>query len=136
AGRVGMYPVLMTFAIMPAAVYWFAGQSIAHGGHAITIGTVFAFTTLQTRLLFPVQSLLSVGLDVQTSLALFARIFEYLDLPVDIQERPDSRPLRCLRGDVAFEGVWFRYAETAPWTLRDVSATIPAGTRTAIVGET
>ena len=58
------------------------------GGDAISIGTVVAFTTLQTRLLFPIQSLLSVGLEVQTSLALFGRIFEYLDLPVDIVERP------------------------------------------------
>ena len=78
---------------MPALVYWFAGQSIAHGGGAISIGTVVAFTTLQTRLLFPILSLLNVGLDMQTSLALFHRIFEYLDLPIDIAER--ARPGRA-----------------------------------------
>ncbi len=93
AGRWRMASVQMSFAIMPAAVYWFAGYSIAHGSHAISIGTVVAFTTLQTRLLFPMQSLLSVGLEVQTSLALFGRIFEYLDLPVDIVERPGARAL-------------------------------------------
>ena len=136
AGRWRMASVQMSFAIMPAAVYWFAGWSIAQGGHAISIGTVVAFTTLQTRLLFPIQSLLSVGLDVQTSLALFARIFEYLDLPVDIVERADARRLEGVRGDVGLEGIWFRYGEAAPWTLEDVSATVPAGTRTAIVGET
>jgi ATP-binding cassette subfamily B protein len=136
AGRWRMASVQMSFAIMPAAVYWFAGENIASGGHAITIGTVVAFTQLQTRLLFPMQSLLSVGLDVQTSLALFGRIFEYLDLPVDIKERPTSKPLECLRGDVELKDVWFRYSDGAPWTLQDINARVPAGTRTAIVGET
>jgi ATP-binding cassette subfamily B protein len=136
AGRWRMASVQMSFAIMPAAVYWFAGESIAGGGHAISIGTVVAFTTLQTRVLFPIQSLLSVGLEVQTSLALFGRIFEYLDLPVDIVERPGARALSNVRGDVRLEDVWFRYAPDAPWTLEEISAEIPAGTRTALVGET
>jgi ATP-binding cassette subfamily B protein len=136
AGRWRMASVQMSFAIMPAAVYWFAGESIAGGGHAITIGTVVAFTTLQTRLLFPIQSLLAVGLEVQTSLALFGRIFEYLDLPVDIVERAHARPLGSVRGDVRLEDVWFRYSPDAPWTLERISAEVPAGTRTALVGET
>jgi ATP-binding cassette, subfamily B, bacterial len=136
AGRWRMASVQMSFAIMPAAVYWFAGESIASGGHAISIGTVVAFTTLQTRVLFPIQSLLSVGLEVQTSLALFGRIFEYLDLPVDIVERPTARALSDVRGDVRLEDVWFRYAPGAPWTLEEIAAEIPAGTRTALVGET
>ena len=136
AGRWRMASVQMSFAIMPAAVYWFAGESIASGGHAISIGTVVAFTTLQTRVLFPIQSLLSVGLEVQTSLALFGRIFEYLDLPVDIVERPGARALEQVRGDVRLDDVWFRYAARSPWTLEQVSAEIPAGTRTALVGET
>jgi ATP-binding cassette subfamily B protein len=136
AGRWRMASVQMSFAIMPAAVYWFAGYSIAHGHDLISIGTVVAFTTLQTRLLFPMQQLLSVGLEVQTSLALFGRIFEYLDLPVDIVERPGARPLSDVRGDVALEDVWFRYAPEAPWTLEEIAAEIPAGTRTALVGET
>ena len=110
AGRWRMASVQMSFAIMPAAVYWFAGYSIVHGSSVISIGTVVAFTTLQTRLLFPMQQLLSVGLEVQTSLALFGRIFEYLDLPVDIVERPGARALSGVRGDVALEDVWFRYA--------------------------
>jgi ATP-binding cassette, subfamily B, bacterial len=136
AGRWRMASVQMSFAIMPAAVYWFAGESIAHGGHAISIGTVVAFTTLQTRLLFPLQSLLSVGLDVQTSLAMFARIFEYLDLPIDIREDPNPIELEDVRGDVVFEDVSFRYDEDGPLTLADVSAVMPAGSTTAIVGET
>ncbi len=136
AGRWRMASVQMSFAIMPAAVYWIAGESIANGGTAITIGTLVAFTTLQTRMLFPIQSLLSVGLEVQTSLALFGRIFEYLDLPVDIVERPGARALSDVRGDVRLDDVWFRYAPDSPWTLEEISAEIPAGTRTALVGET
>jgi ATP-binding cassette subfamily B protein len=136
AGRWRMASVQMSFAIMPAAVYWFAGYNIAHGHDAITIGTVVAFTTLQTRLLFPMQQLLSVGLEVQTSLALFGRIFEYLDLPVDIVEREDARTLTDVHGDVSLQDVWFRYTEEAPWTLQEISVEIPAGTRTALVGET
>jgi ATP-binding cassette, subfamily B, bacterial len=136
AGRWRMASVQMSFAIMPAAVYWFAGYSSVHGSDVISIGTVVAFTTLQTRLLFPMQQLLSVGLEVQTSLALFGRIFEYLDLPVDIEERPTAHALEDVRGDVTLENVCFRYAPEAPWTLRDISAEIPAGTRTALVGET
>jgi ATP-binding cassette subfamily B protein len=133
AGRWRMASVQMSFAIMPALVYLFAGLS---GGRAISIGTVVAFTTLQTRLLFPIQSLLSVGLEVQTSLALFARIFEYLDLPVDIVERPGARAMRDVRGDVRIDDVWFRYAPDSPWTLGEITAEVPAGTRTALVGET
>jgi ATP-binding cassette subfamily B protein len=136
AGRWRMASVQMSFAIMPAAVYWFAGYSIVHGGDVLSIGTVVAFTTLQTRLLFPMQQLLSVGLEVQTSLALFGRIFEYLDLPVDIVERPGARALSGVRGDVSLDDVWFRYTPEAPWTLQEIAAEIPAGTRTALVGET
>jgi ATP-binding cassette subfamily B protein len=136
AGRWRMSSVQLAFAIMPAAVYWFAGYNIAHGHDVISIGTVVAFTTLQTRLLFPMQQLLSVGLEVQTSLALFGRIFEYLDLPVDIVERPDARTLTDARGDVELRDVSFRYEPDAPWTLEDINAEIPAGTRTALVGET
>jgi ATP-binding cassette subfamily B protein len=132
AGRWRMASVQMSFAIMPAAVYWFAGVA----PNAISIGTVVAFTTLQTRVLFPIQSLLSVGLEVQTSMALFGRIFEYLDLPVDIVERPGARAMTGVRGDVRLEDMWFRYSPDAPWTLEAIDAEIPAGTRTALVGET
>src|ERR1700716_3754097 len=140
AGRWRMASVQMSFAIMPAAVYWFAGQSIAGGGHAISIGTLVAFTTLQTRLFFPIQSLLSVGVDVQSSLALFDRIFEYLDLPVDISEREGAVQLdpAAVRGAISFRGVGFAYDADAGGeaTLQDIDIEVPAGTHTAIVGET
>ncbi len=134
AGRWVMALIQMTFAIMPALVYWFAGSPWAGG--AISIGTLVAFTTVQTRLFFPIGQLLSVQIDVQTSLALFDRVFEYLDLPVDIEERPgaDRLPRETLLGEVEFDDVSFRYGQD--WTLHGVSFIVPPGTRTAIVGET
>ena len=132
-GRWMMAAIQTTFAVMPALVYLFAGWTISRGSDSITIGTLVAFTTLQTRLFFPIGSLLGVQLEVQSSLALFDRIFEYLDQPVDIVE--GTRTLERPRGDVAFEDVWFGY-EKGSWTLEDVSFAVPAGTKTALVGET
>jgi ATP-binding cassette subfamily B protein len=128
AGRWVMATIQTSFAVMPAAVYWFGGLT-----HTVSIATIVAFTTLQTRLFFPVGSLLGVSLDVQTSLALFDRIFEYLDQRVEIEERRDAAAT-AEAGDVVFDHVWFRYGEE--WTLEDVSFTVPAGTTTALVGET
>jgi ATP-binding cassette subfamily B protein len=138
AGRWRMASVQIAFSAMPALIYLFAGLTIASGGTAISIGTLVAFTTLQTRLFFPIQSLLSVGVDVQSSLALFERVFEYLELPVEIKERDGAVKLDpgALRGDVAFTDVGFRYAEDGPWTLRDIDLEIPAGSTLAVVGET
>ena len=107
--------------------------ALASGSHAVSIPMLVAFTTLQTRLFFPIGSLLGVGLDVQTSLALFDRIFEYLDEPIDIEEKPEALTVGQA-GDVVFDHVWFRYGDE--WTLQDVSFTVPAGTTTALVGET
>ena len=132
-GRWMMAAIQMTFAVMPALVYWFAGWSISRGAGAITIGTLVAFTTLQTRLFFPIGGLLGVQLEVQSSLALFDRIFEYLDQPIDIV--PGMRTIDRPRGDVAFDGVRFRYGGGA-WTLDGVTFSVPAGTKTALVGET
>ena len=117
-GRWMMAAIQMTFAVMPALVYWFAGWTIARGSGAITIGTLVAFTTLQTRLFFPIGSLLGVQIEVQSSLALFDRIFEYLDQPIDIVE--GTRTLDNPRGEVRLDHVWFRYDDDA-WTLKDVS---------------
>jgi ATP-binding cassette subfamily B protein len=128
AGRWVMATIQTSFSVLPAAVYWFGGLT-----HTVSIATIVAFTTLATRLFFPVGSLLGVGLDVQTSLALFDRIFEYLDQPIDIDERPD--PIETAEaGDVVFDHVWFRYG--GDWTLEDISFSVAAGTTTALVGET
>jgi ATP-binding cassette subfamily B protein len=129
AGRWVMASIQTSFAVMPAAVYWLGGTVLSH---TITIPTIIAFTTLQARLFFPVGSLLGVGLDIQTSLALFDRIFEYLDAPIDIEEGEIES---AAAGDVDFDHVWFRYSDEA-WTLQDASFAVPAGTTTALVGET
>ena len=131
AGRWLMSTIQMTFAIMPALVYWFAGQSFAHGGGAISIGTVVAFTTLQTRLLFPIGSLLDVGArHRRPRCALFDRIFEYLDLPVDIAERADAgraRPgARARRGALRGRRLPLR-ARTRRATLQRHRPRRPAG---------
>src|SRR5213593_976913 len=133
AGRWVMASIQTSFAVMPAAVYWFGGLALAHGSAAVSIPILVAFTTLQTRLFFPVGSLLGVSLDVQTSLALFDRIFEYLDQPIDIEEKPDALEA-AQAGDVVFDHDWFRYGDD--WTLQEVSFTVPAGSTTALVGET
>jgi ATP-binding cassette, subfamily B, bacterial len=139
-GRWMMATIQFIFAVQPAIIYWLAGQSFV--GNAISIGTVVAFTTLQTRLLFPINSLLSTQADLESSMALFDRIFEYLDLPVDIVEARDPVTLRPdeVLGEVRFEDVSFRYevpgTDAKEWTLRHVDLVVPAGTRTAIVGET
>ena len=113
-GRWMMQSIQMTFAIMPAAIYWFGGLAVHNEGPKASyavVGTLVAFTTLQTRLFAPVGSLLSISVDVQSSLALFDRIFEYLDLRVDIA--PGTRTLEQVRGDVRIDDVWFRYGDGA-----------------------
>jgi ATP-binding cassette subfamily B protein len=138
AGRWLMATIQFTFAVQPVIIYWLAGQSFV--GSTVSIGTIVAFTTLQTRLLFPIQSLLGVQADMQSSLALFDRIFEYLDLPIDIEESPNPIELRRdeVLGEVRFEHVSFRYGVNGDegWTLHDINLVVPAGTRTAVVGET
>jgi len=124
------------FAITPALIYLVAGQS------ALSAGTIVAFTTLQTRLLFPIGSMLQTSVEVQSSLALFERVFQYLDLPNEIVDAPGARalPLNRVRGEVALRNVWFRYEEATdmdgdrPWTLEDVSLEVAPGQLAALVG--
>ena len=134
------------FGITPALVYLVAGLTAGGGGTLLSAGTLVAFTTLQTRLLFPVVNLLRVALDVQTSLALFARIFAYLDLEPAIVDTAAARPLdpTTVRGEVGLEHVWFRYPSDPPtpepaddgpgWALRDLSLRVRPGQLAAVVG--
>ncbi|MGA9869527.1 MAG: ABC transporter ATP-binding protein [Rhodococcus sp. (in: high G+C Gram-positive bacteria)] len=137
AGKWRMASIQISFAIMPALVYWFAGITIGNGS-ALTVGTLVAFTTLQTQLFRPTMQLLNTGVEVQSSLALFGRVFEYLDLPIDIAEpdRPKLLSRSDVRGHVRFEHVDFTYQGSADWTLRDVDLDIPAGSTLALVGST
>ncbi|RLV57165.1 ABC transporter ATP-binding protein [Aeromicrobium phragmitis] len=110
-GRTFFATVQTFFAITPALIYLAAGLMIAGGTGGLTAGTLVAFTTVQARLQMPLLSLMRVTLDVQTSLALFRRIFEYLDLTPAIVDRPDARPLPDVTGRIEFRDVWFRYPE-------------------------
>jgi len=138
AGRWVMGSIQATFAVMPALMYGVAGYLVSSGGPTISIGTLVAFTTLQTRLFFPVSSLLSVQTDVQSSLALFDRVFEYLDLPVDIDERPDAIALDRaeVRGRVELDDVSFGYDPDAAPILEGISFVAEPGSKVAVVGET
>jgi ATP-binding cassette subfamily B protein len=123
--------------VVPAIVYIVAAYLIV-GGVDVTAGTIVAFTTVQARLMFPLMGLLRVALDLQTSSALFARIFEYLDLVPAITEKPDARAVRSdALGQVEFERVTFRYPDaslsTRP-TLDEVSFRIEPGQFAAFVG--
>jgi ATP-binding cassette subfamily B protein len=105
------------FSIMPAFVYWLAGTMAAAGApDAPTAGDIVAFTTLQSRLFFPMGQLLNVQVEIQGSLALFDRIFEYLDLDPEITDAPGAVELdpATVRGAVAFEGVSFQYPAEPP----------------------
>jgi ATP-binding cassette subfamily B protein len=136
-GRWRMAVIGIVMSAMPALLYWAAGLTTGHGGPAISIGTLVAFVSLQQGLFRPTVSLLATGVQVQTSLALFQRIFEYLDLPLDITERPGAKTLESVRGDVAFEGVDFAYdPESAAPTLSGIDVAVPAGGSLAVVGAT
>ena len=137
------------FSITPAVVYLIAGLTVVKGGSisggALSAGSLVAFTTLQSRLFFPVGQMLQVSVEVQSSLALFQRIFEYLDLPRDVVDRPGAHAIarERIRGDLRFDHVWFRYeqpkadtddGEARPWALDDVDLEVQPGQLAAIVG--
>ncbi|UNO43274.1 ABC transporter ATP-binding protein [Streptomyces sp. MST-110588] len=159
AGRWRMATIGIVMAAMPALIYWSAGMLLRFGGPAFSLGTLVAFVTLQQGLLRPTVSLLSTGVQMQTSLALFQRVFEYLDLPVSITE--PARPVRLdrPRGAIRFEDVTFSYDSAEPGaprtagspdratapdtatappapTLHGIDLTIPPGGSLAVVGPT
>ncbi|PVE11734.1 ABC transporter ATP-binding protein [Streptomyces scopuliridis] len=136
AGRWRMSTIGIVMAAMPALIYWAAGIALGAGGTAVSIGTLVAFVSLQQGLFRPAVSLLSTGVDMQTSLALFQRIFEYLDLPIDITEPERPVKLDTIRGEVRFEDVDFSYDDKGRRTLREIGLTVPAGGSLAVVGPT
>jgi ATP-binding cassette subfamily B protein len=142
------------FAITPALVYLVSGLVMSKNPGTINAGDIVAFTTLQARLFFPMGSMLQVSTEVQSSLALFDRIFEYLDMDHELEDAPDAvaPDLTKIRGKVVMDHVRFRYearpegpastledlalANEAPreWTLDDVSMDIEPGQLAALVG--
>lgn len=128
----------LTFSITPVLVYWLAGYLIIGRNDAhLSLGTIVAFTSMQARLFFPITQLLNVQVELGSSVSLFGRIFEYLDLVPEIRDAPDAVELRPedVRGEVAFEGVGFRYEEgqTQP-TLCNIDLRAGAGQLVALVG--
>ena len=149
------FAVVMTFlSISPAFIYLLAGYMMSGSGSpAVTAGTIIAFTTLQSRLYFPVGRLLQVSVELQSSFALFERIYGYLDLKQDIVDSPDASPLDLERvsGGITFDSVRVNYArsygepsdenseqeleeESRLWALDGVSLKIPPGQLAAFVG--
>ena len=129
--------VQIFLAIIPAVIYICAAWLLFHNV-PVTAGTIVAFTTVQARLMFPLLGLMRVALDLQTSQALFARIFEYLDLKPAIVDAPNAHPVHASRlGKVQFEDVVFSYPDAGsdtPPTLRGVSFSIEPGQFAAFVG--
>lgn len=136
AGRWRMAVITIVMAALPAVIYWTAGMALRLGGPEVSIGTIVAFVSLQQGLFRPAVSLLSTGVQIQTSLALFQRIFEYLDLPVDITERADPVRLDRVKGEVRFENVSFGYDDKGGPVLDAIDLTVPAGGSLALVGST
>jgi ATP-binding cassette, subfamily B, bacterial len=132
----GFYAIVQSFlSITPAAVYLIAGLLLAHGT-GISAGTVVAFTTLQTRLYFPIGQLLQVSVELRSSLALFDRVFEYMDVVPDIVDPPDAADLPAIStgGQVALREVYFRYPGAAVDALAGVSFEADPGQLVALVG--
>jgi ATP-binding cassette subfamily B protein len=136
AGRWRMASMNVIFAAIPAVIYLSAGLPVTRD--AMTIGTLIAFTTLQNTLFRPLMGLLSTSVSVISSLALFARIFEYLDLPVEVADPPDPVEIDPARivGHVRFEQVSFTYPGSESPAVAEVDLDVPAGTTLALVGET
>lgn len=122
--------------LAPTLVFWLAGWLlIRHNDPNITVGKLVAFTGLQTRVFFPLTGLMGAQVEIMSSFALFERIFQYLDLPVDLKEKPDAKAIApgTLEGRVSMENVNFEYEEGAQ-TLTDISFTAEPGQLVALVG--
>jgi ATP-binding cassette subfamily B protein len=139
-GRTFWGLVQASFSIAPALVYLVAGLTISGGDPALTAGTLVAFTALQQRLFWPVGDMLRTSVEVQSSLALFERVFQYLDLEHEIVDAPGATviPKPEVRGDVRFRDVHFSYNVDGdgarPWTLDGIDIEIGAGQLAALVG--
>ena len=119
------------FAVAPALIYYVGGRQIIDGG--LSLGALVAFTTLQSRLFMPLGGLLNVNVELQGALALFDRIFEYLDMPIEIRDREGALALRQARGEIRFRHVSFRYAPERP-TVTDIDFEARPGQLVALVG--
>ncbi|MCH7971939.1 MAG: ABC transporter ATP-binding protein [Chloroflexi bacterium] len=136
------FVVMQTFFTMAPAIVWLIGGYILTGGsNTLTLGDIVAFTAIQTRLLFPLAGLFNRGVEISSSIALFDRIFEYLDIDPKIKDpaNPVEMDPATVRGEIAYRTVGFRYESVksngdAPFALRDIDFAVPSGSLTALVG--
>ncbi len=104
---------------------------------SLTVGVLAAFVQLTRRFFQPLQDLSEKVNLIQSAMASSERVFRVLDTPVAVLDPPQPVPLPDpVRGEIAFENVWFRYADSGPWVLQDVSFRVPAGSTLAVVGHT
>ncbi len=121
----------------PALVYWYGGRRIIQGDAesvGLTIGTIIAFVAYLSNLYRPVAQLANIYVDLQGAFAVFVRIFEYLDMKPDVQDKPDARPLTAVRGEIRFDGVSFAYRPDQRPAVQDLSFAIAPGQLAALVG--
>jgi len=135
-GRWRQSSIGIIISVLPAAIYLAEAFTVSGSSGAVSIGTLVAFTTLQGQLFRPMMSLLSTGVDLQTSLAMFRRVFDYLDLPIDIAEPHTPVVLKKVNGEMTFSGVSFSYPDAQAPTLTHIDLTIHPGQHVAIVGAT
>ncbi|HWA83751.1 MAG TPA: ABC transporter ATP-binding protein, partial [Fimbriimonadaceae bacterium] len=130
--------IFLTFSVTPVLVYWLAGYMIIERGDThLSLGTIVAFTALQSRLFFPLTNLMNSQVEITSALALFDRIFEYLDMKQDIVDQPDAIELQPsqVRGEVAFDRVAFQYSDDQEHpTLADITFKAEPGGLVALVG--
>lgn len=136
AGRWRMATMSITFSAIPALIYLAAGLPATSGG--MTIGTLVAFVALQNGLFRPLMGVLNVGVQVHSSMALFSRVFEYLDMPIEIADpaNPVEVAPAQANGTVRFDGVSFRYPNSDSDALTDITLELPPRGHVALVGAT
>jgi len=130
--------IRMITQLAPALIYWLAGWLIFRGDRSITVGLLVAFSALQTRMFFPLTGIMGLQVEIMGSLALFDRIFEYMDMPHDVTDAPDALPLPvgAQAGTVKLEEVGFKYDRDADdWTLRGINLEAKSGELVALVGQ-
>jgi ATP-binding cassette subfamily B protein len=135
-GRWRQSSIGIIISVLPAAIYLAAAFTVSGTTGTVSVGTLVAFTTLQGQLFRPMMQLLSTGVDVQTSLSMFRRVFEYLDLPIDIAEPTTPAKLDNVGGELRFDHVSFGYPGTDSQTLDDIDLVVPPGRHVAVVGAT
>ncbi len=131
AGRWFLMWLLMFGSVGPALIYLAGGHATIAG--RISLGTVIAFVAYLGRLYMPASALVNAHVDVMSAVSLFRRIFEYLDLPIEVAEPEHPKELPHPRGELRFESVSMGYDENR-WTLEDVSFEALPGRMVALVG--